>query len=211
MGVHMLGCDSGGREGVTERAYDWWRKMRRVAKGRRVRLVKGEGGNVRAPRVRETRPDSTARKDRKGGRGDVPVLILNSNALKDGVSADLTRTDHGGGFVHLPAWLDDQVFEELTAEIRGAKGWERASAGARNEAWDLYAYAKALSLYLIAGLPGKKIDWNRPPRWAGLPDVNSGVRVTGKTKPPQGPEPKSRITKVKHRQPLRPRNTRGRR
>jgi len=207
MGVHMLGCDSGGREGVTERAYDWWRKMRRAAKGRRVRLVKGEGGNVRAPRVRETRPDSTRRKDRKGGRGDVPVLILNVNALKDGVNADLQRTDHGPAFVHLPAWLDDQVFEELTAEIRGAKGWERASAGARNEAWDLYVYAKALNLYLLAD----KINWQRPPRWAALPDVNSGVRATDKPKPAQAQAAAPKSTKPQHRQPLRPRNTRGRR
>ncbi len=207
MSIYALACDSGGKEGVTERAYDWWRKMRNKGHSRRVRLVKGEAGNRKAARVRETRPDSTRRKDRKGGgRGDVPLLVLNTNELKDSVNADLSRTEHGAGFVHLPAWIDDRVFEELTAEIRGAKGWERPNTGTPNEAWDLYVYGKALGLFFGAD----RIDWNNPPRWANDWGVNPWVNpvdVATDTMPKAHPEPVKR-SRLQHKTPLRPRSKR---
>ena len=208
MRINALACDSGGMEGVTERAYDWWRKIKRLGHGRRVRLVKGEAGNARAPRVRETRPDSTRRKDRKGGgRGDVPLLVLNTNILKDSVDADISRQDHGPGYVHLPAWIDDRVFDELTAETRGAKGWQRVSRGAPNEAWDLYVYGKALNLFIGAD----KIDWARPPRWARGWDNNPGVTPVERIAAPTVPQQSLKKSRITHGAPLRPRYVRHRR
>ena len=128
---------------------------------RRFRLVKGEG-RINAPRLRETWPDTFRQKARSAkARGDVPVLILNTNVLKDGVVGDLARDVPGPGFVHLPQWLDDDVFHELTAENRTAKGWKRDS-NIPNEAFDLHVYARAACIALGA----ERINWKKPPKWA---------------------------------------------
>lgn len=154
-------CDSGGREGVTDKAYDFWRTMRAKGWGTRFMLVKGVG-NLNAPRVQRTFPDARARKDRKAGRGDVPVWLLNVNVLKDGVAGDLARLVPGPGYVHLPDWVDQDYFNELTAETRAAKGWERENSHAPNEAFDLHAYNRAACIILQA----EAIDWTKPPSWA---------------------------------------------
>jgi phage terminase large subunit GpA-like protein len=154
-------CDSGGKAGVTERAYDAWRKFHRRGLSGRFRLVKGDG-RINAPRVQETWPDVRGRKARAANaRGDVPVLLINTNVLKDACAGDLARDVPGPGYMHLPKWLDVQVFEELTAESRGDKGWVRQK-GAPNEAFDLHVYARAGCVVLGA----EKINWSRPPKWA---------------------------------------------
>jgi len=158
-------CDSGGKEGVTTNAYQFWRSLRGRELGGRLRLVKGDG-RINTPRVQETWPDSRARRDRvAGGRGDVPVFLLNTNVLKDAVAGDLARTEPGPGYVHLPKWLDNSYFDELTAENRGKKGWDRIKAGAANEAFDLNVYNRAAVIILGA----EQIDWSQPPEWAAEP------------------------------------------
>lgn len=154
-------CDSGGKAGVTERAYEFWRKIRSLGMAKKFRLVKGDG-RINTPRVRETWPDSTGRRQRKANaRGDVPVILINTNVLKDAIVGDLARDTPGPGYVHLPKWLDENVFDELTAERRTAKGWER-KPGTPNEAFDLHVYARAGCIILGA----EKINWARPPKWA---------------------------------------------
>lgn len=155
----LVMCDSGGREGVTEKAYDFWRSLPPDLK-RRFRLVKGVG-NLNAPRVQESYPDARGRKGGVG-RGDVPVYLLNVNVIKDGVHGDLQREVPGPGFVHLPDWIDDDYFAEITAEQRTAKGWERESSHQANEDFDLHAYNRAACIALKA----ENIDWNKPPEWA---------------------------------------------
>jgi phage terminase large subunit GpA-like protein len=154
-------CDSGGREGVTDKAYDFWRVMRAKAYGSRFMLLKGVG-NLNSPRTQQTWPDAKARKDRTAGRGDVPVWLLNVNVLKDGIHGDLAREVPGPGYVHLPNWLDADYFNEITAETRTAKGWERPNSHVPNEAFDLHAYNRAAAIILKA----EAIDWNKPPEWA---------------------------------------------
>ncbi len=173
MAVHFVGVDSGGKKGVTTRALNWWRSLRRSGKNRNVRLIKGEGDrpNAKIPRVRETYPDSSKRKDRhSGARGDVPMLILNTNELKDALNNDLTRKEEGPGFVHLPSWLEEKYFAEIVAETRTSTGWKNIGSE-RNETWDLLNYGKALNLYLGV----EKIDWKTPPKWAAVWDRNSHV------------------------------------
>lgn len=155
--------DSGGREGVTDKAYEFWRFLRAKGLNQRFMLVKGVG-NLNAPRVHQTWPDARARKDRKAGRGDVPVWLLNVNSLKDGIAGDLARAEHGPGFVHLPDWLDDGYFAEIMAETRTAKGWVR-EGHTPNEAFDLHAYNRAACIVLRA----EAIDWKTPPEWASEP------------------------------------------
>lgn len=158
----LVMCDSGGREGVTEKAYEFWRRLP-ISLKRRFRLVKGVG-NVNAPRVQETYPDARG-KGRGAGRGDVPVYLLNVNIIKDGVYGDLSREVPGPGYVHLPDWVDNEYFAEITAEQRTAKGWEKEKSNLANEDFDLHAYNRAAVVVLKA----ESIDWKNPPLWAAEP------------------------------------------
>jgi phage terminase large subunit GpA-like protein len=159
--LQLVTCDSGGREGVTEKAYEFWRWCRDRGFGRRFVLVKGVG-TPNAARVHQTWPDSRGRKDRGGfAVGDVPVWLLNVNLLKDGVAGDLGRDSPGPGYHHIPNWVDPEYFGEITAETRTDKGWVRAP-GVRNEAFDLHVYNRAACIMLQA----EQINWQAPPAWA---------------------------------------------
>ena len=162
--VALTCCDSGGREGVTEKAYEFWRRLRNRGLGRRFVLVKGDG-NMNSPRIRETWPDSKGRRDRTLGQGDVPVWFLNVNVLKDGIVGDLAREMKGPGYVHIPRWIEPEFFQEITAETRTERGWVRPNTGVRNEAFDLHVYARAACILLAA----EAIDWDHPPEWASPP------------------------------------------
>lgn len=156
--------DSGGSEGVTLNAYAFWRHLQAQygAKGYHLlfRLIKGDG-NINAPLIKLTYPDTSGRKDRNASKGDVPVYRLNTTAWKDAVHGDISRKVEGPGFCHIPDWVDDGYFDEMTAEIRKAKGWERQGNRA-NEAFDLHYYNRAAAALLQAD----QINWDQPPPWA---------------------------------------------
>lgn len=165
--IHAVAVDSGGHEGVTELAYAWWRGLVRKGLARRVHPVKGDGRSRTAPMVKRTFPDASKRKDRlHGGRGDVPVLLINADKVKDAVYLDLQRDVPGPGYVHFPQWTPPYVFEELAAERRTRKGWERIGRR-RNETRDLAVYDRALWRHL----GGDGVDWDRPAE----PDRNGDV------------------------------------
>lgn len=169
MAIKITGCDSGGREGVTANAYNFWRRLRDDDQGRshhrRFHLIKGEPSKT-APRRRTGHPDSN-RKDRNAGaRGDVPVQFLNSNTLKDQVYQMLGRVDPGGGMIRFPNWAPNWIYTQLTNEIRTIKGWEN-KAQRRNETFDLTYYVVGLCLHPDIRL--EHIDWDdeqRLPAWA---------------------------------------------
>lgn len=180
MQVKLVGCDSGGKAGVTSRAVEFWRALRDDPQGRqhqtRFQLLKGEA-KPSTPPFRIDYPDS-GRKDRhSGARGDVPVAFLNSNLLKDQVSGLLGRTDELGGQINFPIWYDANgkqediawLYMQLTAEVRTDKGWQ-APGGKRNEAWDLLYYCVGLWRDPRIALP--HIDWSKPPKWAAPWDEN---------------------------------------
>jgi phage terminase large subunit GpA-like protein len=157
----LVVVDSGGKTGVTPRAYEFWRRARERGYGARVLLIKGTG-YASAARCALTYPDSSGRSDRAGGgRGDVPVLLINSNIIKDGVSNDYARDSAGAGYVHIPDWLEPSWYDELMAETRTMKGWVR-QPGQANEAFDLHCYARAGCIAMEA----EKINWAAPPEWA---------------------------------------------
>ncbi|MCY1555643.1 Phage terminase large subunit [compost metagenome] len=83
---------------------------------------------------------------------------------------DLQRDKPGPGFVHLPEWLGEWWFEELTFEVRTQRGWEKPSKGA-NEAFDLFCYARAGAIKL--GI--EQLDWARPKPFARGWDENPHV------------------------------------
>ena len=62
--------------------------------------------------------------------------------------------------------------EQLFAERRGVDGhWQKVSTSVRNEALDLMVMT-----HVMAHLHASRIDWRRPPVWAGEWHVNSMVR-----------------------------------
>lgn len=177
MGIKLTGCDSGGRAGVTAKAYDFYRKLRDENKHHRFILVKGDH-TAGAPRVRMTYPDSNQRGNKAIARGDVPVLLLNSNVLKDMLDGRLDALTPGSGMYVTPAWLPDWFYSELCAETRTPKGWENKT-NARNEAWDLAYYC--IGLCISPFIRVEHLDWDNPPAWAAELDDNDFVRTPDET------------------------------
>jgi phage terminase large subunit GpA-like protein len=170
--VHVMAIDSGGAEGTSERAYDYWRSLPKPLKNR-VLLVKGVATHGGRGLTRLTRPDSRGRKDRPtGGRGDVPVLEIRSNPAKDALSNDLARDQPGRGFVHIPRWLSATHIDELNSERRDERGrWTRIGMK-RNELWDHMYYEHGVWVHNSAG---DNVRWDRPKPWLMIPEQNSDV------------------------------------
>lgn len=175
MTIKLTLCDSGGKAGVTARAYDFYRKVAAEGWLGRFHLVKGDATPA-SPRARITRPDAD-KKSGAGARGEIPVLLLNPNINKDDLNNRLDVMVPGYGMIHFPSWLISAVkaddmswfFSEMTSENRvPGKGWEKVLR--RNEAWDLFYYcigACASSLLNV-----EKLDWDRPPVFALPWDTN---------------------------------------
>lgn len=164
-------CDSNGEEGVTNNAYAYYRALKKKGLHHRFLLVKGSGRKT-APVVEKRYPDNTKRSDRKAKvAGDVPVWFLNTDRLKDMVSAALSRPVPGPLYVHFANWLPESFYDELMAEERDVTGhWDKVSE--RNEAFDLMSYARAGLVILKAD---KITDWESCQTWAMPLDENSEV------------------------------------
>lgn len=166
-------CDSGGKAGTTDNAYDFWRKMRDEGKTGRFMLVKGD--HIKnAPRTRVSFPDSQRKDNKSAARGEIPVLMINSNMLKDKLNNMLDCTEKGKGVFEIPSWVPDSTYQELCAEVKDEKGGWFCPKGLRNEEWDLgyYNLAQCISSRII-GIEG--LDWDNPPTWAAGWDNNSMV------------------------------------
>ncbi|MNI44179.1 Phage terminase large subunit [compost metagenome] len=113
--------------------------------------------------ISKTFPDNTGRSNRRAeARGDVPLYLLQTNALKDRINNALLRNTAGPNYVHFPDWIGEWFYDELTYEERGPDGkWKKPGRGA-NEAFDLMVYAHAL--VILRGY--EKIKWEKPPPWA---------------------------------------------
>jgi phage terminase large subunit GpA-like protein len=182
----ITAVDSGGKAGVTERAYEFWRMARSRGLGQRIMLIKGDSKSS-GPRLSKTYPDSSGRADRKAdARGEIPVWLLNTMILKDSLAADLDRKETGPGYIHFPNWLGPWFYDELTAETRTAKGWENLSND-RNEAFDLCVYNHAAALLLRF----EGINWEKPPQWADPKRAAVGIALLGDGQAaPVAPTPK---------------------
>jgi len=179
MSIRSVFCDSGGRAGVTTNAYDYYRKLKQEGYGGRFWLIKGDGMKT-APRVRKTFPDS-GRKDRKAGaRGEIPVLMLNTDLLKDWLDRALDRLEPGGGFIKFPDWLQLDFYKELCAEVKNLSNgkWDNPKK-LRNESTDLICYCYAGCVFFKV----EKINWDDPPSWADEWDNNPLVSNLGSVNP----------------------------
>lgn len=176
MAIKLVLPDSAGREATTTNAYDFYRRMRRNGVGHKFQLVKGDH-RPSAPRVVLTYPDSQ-RKDRAAdARGEIPVLLLNTNKIKDEIDHMLDRREDGGR-IRYSDRMPDEFFTELTAEVRDHKGQWVNPKKLRNESFDLLVYAKAGALHLKV----EQINWNAPPGWAKEWPENDLVRKADQEK-----------------------------
>jgi len=165
MRVRMVAVDTGGEDGVTDKAYAWFRRIRREGKHGRVMLVKG-GSVKNAPMIKE----SLVGGKKQGEKGDVILYLLNTSILKDAVSASLRRAVFGPGYMHYGKWTPKAFFDELSAEVRDSNGtWRKVRK--RNESLDLSCYIRAA----IVKLGADRINWDRPPAWADDLSVNIDV------------------------------------
>lgn len=179
MSIKFVGCDSGGQAGVTSMAYTYYRKLRDENMHRRFILIKGEPLPNR-PRAMITYPDSQRKDMKAAARGDIPVLALNSNVLKDDLDGRLDCISPMHGMYRFPDWLSDSFYAELCVEIRTDKGWENVS-GQHNETWDLSYYCIGLCVSELIRV--ESIDWSKPPGWAAEWDKSDLVRTPEKDAP----------------------------
>ncbi len=167
MGVKITTCDSGGYskdkgQSVQVMAYDFYRRLRRDGLHGRFHLVKGDS-HPGVPRARVSFPDAQKKDSKSAARGDVPVLMFNSNVLKDALHNRLDCVEPGKGLYRFPNWLPDWWYQEMCAEDRTPKGWMKR-AHAKNEAWDLSYYCIGVCVSPLLLI--EKMDWNNPPLWA---------------------------------------------
>lgn len=172
MAIRLVGCDSGGKAGVTANAYAFWRVLKDMGLTSRFVLLKGSGNLPNAPHVKETYPDASDRKNKMTARGDVPVWQLNSNLLKNEANNRLSSTVPGKGMVRIPKWMPSWLFKELCSEFLDTKGWKKAPGIRNNEAWDLLYYAIALCRTKYIRLD-KPTFWREVPVWARPDDPDN--------------------------------------
>lgn len=187
MAIRGLGYDSGGAPGVTDRAYEVWRKLKKESLTRLLGKTDGRdvwtvlptkgSGNLNAPKLSVVYPDNQ-KKDKKIARsGTVPLALFNANGFKDDLGGQLMHRDPGPGFVHIPAALRSAEsphvnFEQLVSEQRDNLGkWEKPHQGVRNEMLDLM-----VGTDVIAHLHGlHRMVWTAPKVWAAEWDKNSTI------------------------------------
>jgi phage terminase large subunit GpA-like protein len=188
MRLRAAGFDSAGAPGVTQQAYDAWRRALAARKTRMLGRFDGReawnligtkgAASLGAAPLQVTRPDS-ARNDRRARSGGaVPIALFGANGFKDNLAGQLGRGEPGPWYVHFPAGLRSEApphlwFEQLVAETRKKNGaWEQTAA--RNEALDLM-----VGCHVVAHLHGlARINWDRPPAWAAAWDTNISIGAT---------------------------------
>lgn len=184
--IRKILVDSGGEDGVTDKAYEWYRRLRREGEHVRVTLIKGASTKT-APVIKESLVGGKSPKD----KGDIPLYLLNPNLLKDAVHNAFSRETPGPGYMHIPAWLPNTWFDELNAEIRNPDGtWKKIKK--HNETFDLCGYIRAGIIMLGAD----KFDWEHAPGWARPMPENADVISREERRRLQGDAPPARTRRV---------------
>ena len=197
MRLMSMAVDSGGEDGVTDNAYKFWRRCRREGLGKRIYLFKGDSVR-RSKLIQRTFPDNTGRSTRRAqATGDVPLYLLQTDALKDRVNNALWRDSPGPGYVHFPAWLGSWFYDELTYEERSHEGKGGTPARGATEPFDLLVSADALAI--LSGY--EKIKWPSAPEWARRETWIEDTQTETGEMPSPPPAPKSK-SKPKREKPV---------
>jgi phage terminase large subunit GpA-like protein len=146
LAMRAIAVDSGGLH--TDMVYKFCvaRASRRIAgQSQRVSAIKGVGGSGR---------EILGRPSNKN-RYKCRLWPIGVDTAKDTVFSRMHIEQTGGGYMHLPAWVDDEYLEQLTSEKaikRYKKGVgvvrEYVKTRERNEALDLEVYA-LVALYTL--------------------------------------------------------------
>jgi phage terminase large subunit GpA-like protein len=168
----LIGIDTGGQNKATEHAYSFSKMIAGEEYATRLWLLKGN------PNLAAGMLTQSESKDR---RRVAPLWLVGTTAAKDELERMLNRESHGEGYLHIPRFLDDKTVLELTAEVRGLRGWEKTDKKRSNETQDLAAYN--IALYYALG--AHRIDWDDEktiPAWAKertseKPIVNSWLEL----------------------------------
>jgi phage terminase large subunit GpA-like protein len=193
LAMRAIAIDSGGLH--TDQVYKFCkaREVRRVAgQSQKVWAIKGVGG---AGREILGRPSSANRYKCK-------LWPIGVDTAKDTIFSRLHIEAPGGGYVHLPAWLDREYLEQLTSEKavkRYKKGVgtvrEYVKTRERNEALDLEVYSLA-ALYTLGRETVKRLaiyaqdllaPYTAPPKGTEPPPVDAAPTPP----PPKPAKPRS--------------------
>ena len=183
-------CDSGGMGEATSNAYETWRWLKKGPqeedvdydeykdswkKGvhKRFQLYKGSK-NPEAPRTKIHFPESAKKDKFTGARGEIPILFVNTQTVKNHLDGILNREEDESGRIHFPNWLDKKFYEELCVETKDDKGMWVNPNGYPNESWDLFVMTLALMIERTQ-VDYYRINWQEPPDWAREWDSNSLV------------------------------------
>jgi len=184
MKIRLTLCDSGGAgttqgslSGVTAQIYLFYSRLRKVNIHSGFMPVKGRT-NAGAPMTEITHPDASLKGKTAIARGDIPVMLINSNKVKDAIFGLLNNQES----VMFSSHLDDNFYKELVAETRNERGEWKNEKKQRNEAFDLLAYCWAACWHLRID----RLDWNAVP-WLCEHDKNIMV-VRKKSEPMRQPE-----------------------
>ena len=178
MKIHHTVCDLQGTDGVTENAYKYARKLKyKLSLGDKFKLLRGERPNPKTnqPLFTLSVLDKTS-KSAVNARvvGKLDFLRVNTTLGKDIVASQLRRTERGANYINFSKYLDSNVFDECTVEVRSAKGWENPLKK-RNEQTDLLNYGLVNIAYIESKLPQNQLDWANPPLFASEWDTNVNI------------------------------------
>ncbi len=188
MGITATICDSGGGSQTTANSYEFYRwlymgpsisereqeEWNDWQPGLTNQFVLYKGLSTKgAPLIKLDWPTSDKSKKYAKARGDVPVLGVNTNRMKDQTDFILKRKIKGTGAVYYANWLGLDFYNELCAEQRNIKG-EWVNTGGRNEAWDCLCMFRAVALHSrYVGM--ETINWDDPPDFAKPWDENQYI------------------------------------
>jgi len=121
----------------------------------------------------------------------IQLWPVGSDTSKATIYARLKQEEHGPGYYHFPIGIDEEYFQQLTAEkqvtkyVKGYPKLEWVKVGPRNEALDceVYCYAAAIR----AGMA--RMDWDaldRTLKSGGPDDAPQSPQSKRKTGPPPG-------------------------
>lgn len=185
LSIVNTGIDTGGIEGVTDNAFQFWfAAMRLGVPATSITLIKG-GNN---PKARLLPPptvdaDRGRRNGKKQGEPDAEFFVPNVHRIKDMVDARLRRPQPGPLYCNFPVDIDPAYLDEITAEHKVRGLWEKKQ-GRANETLDGYVYnIAALTRHAgndtsLAWVP----EWARPRRRGDAPAA--AIAATPDLSPP---------------------------
>ena len=156
-----VGCDSMGYRNTSVNIMQFYEQLRSVNLHTNFCPVRGDG-NLRRKNVTSSFLSERQVKKKNSSVHNVPLLVININALKDEFFANLSIEAPGANYIHFGDWTPDWLYAELISEVRGADArYVKKKKRTNNEALDLYIYARAL----LEHRGYFRIDWRSPPYW----------------------------------------------